>query len=246
MRCAAIGGVLAELLHEPAHEVRSDAVNAIVVIPELRNRRLAFIQIVHGKAGLIANDANSSVFDRSKTVRRHRQAGDFERHGAQDIAVVQRHLQALVEVLVVHVMDAVHRMHIGPRQPLHHAVELGEDLVIVEILPRHRRCAGRDLIAGDFVPAAVDHSDFFFTVYYGYYAIFEAIWNGQTPGKRLLRIRVIKETGRPITPVESVARNLLRIVDQLPAFYAVGIASVLRANRGSDWEIYVTASGWKT
>jgi len=68
---------------------------------------------------------------------------------------------------------------------------------------------------------------FFFTVYYGYFAIFEAIWNGQTPGKRLMRIRVIKETGRPITPVESVARNLLRIVDQLPAFYAVGIASVL-------------------
>jgi len=73
---------------------------------------------------------------------------------------------------------------------------------------------------------------FFFTVYYGYYAIFEAVWNGQTPGKRLLRIRVIKETGRPITPVESVARNLLRIVDQLPAFYAVGIASVLLSKQG--------------
>lgn len=72
---------------------------------------------------------------------------------------------------------------------------------------------------------------FFFTVYYGYYAIFEAIWNGQTPGKRR-RIRVIKETGRPITPVESVARNLLRIVDQLPAFYAVGIASVLLSKQG--------------
>jgi len=73
---------------------------------------------------------------------------------------------------------------------------------------------------------------FFFTVYYGYFAIFEAIWNGQTPGKRLLRIRVIKETCRPITPVESVARNLLRIVDQLPAFYAVGIASVLLSKQG--------------
>jgi uncharacterized RDD family membrane protein YckC len=73
---------------------------------------------------------------------------------------------------------------------------------------------------------------FFFTIYYGYFAIFEAIWNGQTPGKRLLRIRVIKETGRPITPVESVARNLLRIVDQLPAFYAVGISSVLLSKQG--------------
>jgi hypothetical protein len=36
---------------------------------------------------------------------------------------------------------------------------------------------------------------------------------------------VIKESGRPITPSESVARNLMRIVDQLPFFYGIGIAS---------------------
>jgi uncharacterized RDD family membrane protein YckC len=68
---------------------------------------------------------------------------------------------------------------------------------------------------------------FAFCLYFGYFAIFEAVWNGQTPGKRVVRIRVIKETGRPIAPVESVARNLMRIVDQLPAVYAVGIVSVL-------------------
>ena len=69
---------------------------------------------------------------------------------------MQRHFEALVEVLVVHVVDAVHRMHIGPREPLHRGVELGEDLVIVEILARHRRRRRRDLLAGDFVTAAVD------------------------------------------------------------------------------------------
>jgi uncharacterized RDD family membrane protein YckC len=68
---------------------------------------------------------------------------------------------------------------------------------------------------------------FAFSIYFGYFAVFEAIWNGQTPGKRVVRIRVIKETGRPIAPAESVARNLMRIVDQLPALYAVGIVSVL-------------------
>ncbi|MFZ3215618.1 MAG: RDD family protein [Candidatus Acidiferrales bacterium] len=73
---------------------------------------------------------------------------------------------------------------------------------------------------------------FFFALYFGYFAFFEAIWNGQTPGKRLCGIRVIKETGRPITPVEAVARNLLRIVDQLPAFYGVGITSVLLSKQG--------------
>ena len=148
--------MLAELLHEARHEVRSDAVHPIVVVPELRDRRLAFIHIVDGEAGLIPDDADLSVFDRRKTIRRHRQAGDPERHGAQDIPVVQRHFQALVEVLVVHVVDAVHRMHIGPREPLHHGVELGEDLVIIEILARHRRRCRRDLLAGDFVTATVD------------------------------------------------------------------------------------------
>jgi uncharacterized RDD family membrane protein YckC len=66
-----------------------------------------------------------------------------------------------------------------------------------------------------------------FSFYYGYFALFEAIWNGQTPGKRAAKIRVIKESGRPITPAESVARNMMRIVDQLPIFYGIGIASVL-------------------
>jgi uncharacterized RDD family membrane protein YckC len=72
---------------------------------------------------------------------------------------------------------------------------------------------------------------FFFALYFGYFAFFEAIWNGQTPGKRVARIRVIKETGRPINPPESLARNLMRLVDQLPAFYATGIVSVLLSRK---------------
>jgi uncharacterized RDD family membrane protein YckC len=67
----------------------------------------------------------------------------------------------------------------------------------------------------------------YFLLYFGYFTIFEIIWNGQTPGKKKEGLRVIKDSGRPITPAESVGRNLLRIVDQLPAFYAVGIGSVL-------------------
>lgn len=62
-----------------------------------------------------------------------------------------------------------------------------------------------------------------FTVYYGYFALFEIFWNGQTPGKRQIGIRVIKDTGRRLTPLETIARNLLRIVDQLPGFYAVAM-----------------------
>src|ERR1700733_11099961 len=62
-----------------------------------------------------------------------------------------------------------------------------------------------------------------FIVFFGYFAIFEAIWNGQTPGKRITHIRVIKDSGQPITAIDAVGRNLLRIVDQLPVFYGVGV-----------------------
>jgi len=66
-----------------------------------------------------------------------------------------------------------------------------------------------------------------FLLYFGYYAFFEIMWRGQTPGKRQVGIRVIKDSGRPLTPSESIGRNLMRIVDWLPALYAVGIVSML-------------------
>jgi uncharacterized RDD family membrane protein YckC len=65
---------------------------------------------------------------------------------------------------------------------------------------------------------------FYFLLYFGYYAFFEIFWNGQTPGKRKAGIRVIKDSGRPLTPAESIGRNLMRIVDWLPFLYGVGIA----------------------
>jgi len=61
-----------------------------------------------------------------------------------------------------------------------------------------------------------------FCFYWGYYAFFETIWQGQTPGKRQAGIRVIKDTGRSITAFEAIARNLVRVVDQFPGIYAVG------------------------
>ena len=64
---------------------------------------------------------------------------------------------------------------------------------------------------------------FYFLLNYGYFIFFEAVWNGQTPGKRLTHIRVIKDSGQPITAIDAVARNLLRIVDQLPFAYGIGV-----------------------
>ena len=62
---------------------------------------------------------------------------------------------------------------------------------------------------------------------FGYFAMFEAFWNGQTPGKRWTHLRVIKDSGRPINAYDAILRNLLRIVDNLPTLYAIGIVTML-------------------
>jgi len=72
---------------------------------------------------------------------------------------------------------------------------------------------------------------FGFILYYAYFAAFEILWNGQTPGKRWVGLRVISESGRPIGAFEAILRNLLRIVDQLPAIYAVGTVSMFLTSR---------------
>ena len=66
-----------------------------------------------------------------------------------------------------------------------------------------------------------------FCINWGYYAIFESLWKGQTPGKRWAGIRVIKDSGRPINAFEAIARNLIRFVDFLPLFYGVGVITML-------------------
>jgi uncharacterized RDD family membrane protein YckC len=67
---------------------------------------------------------------------------------------------------------------------------------------------------------------FYFLLYWGYFSLFEAFWNGQTPGKKLMKIRVIKDTGRQVTLFEALARNLLRVVDSQP-FYLIGVITML-------------------
>jgi uncharacterized RDD family membrane protein YckC len=62
--------------------------------------------------------------------------------------------------------------------------------------------------------------------YWGYYIFFEMLWNGQSPGKRWVGLRVIRADGTPITLSESLIRNLVRIIDFLPAAYGVGVVTM--------------------
>jgi uncharacterized RDD family membrane protein YckC len=58
-----------------------------------------------------------------------------------------------------------------------------------------------------------------FVLSWFYGGLFEALWNGQTPGKRLLGIRVVSVEGQPITPFQAILRNILREVDAQPMWF---------------------------
>jgi uncharacterized RDD family membrane protein YckC len=74
-----------------------------------------------------------------------------------------------------------------------------------------------------------------FLIFASYFIFFEWLWDGQTPGKRLMKLRVIREDGRPITLWEAIARNLLRVFDAVPGFvipiYSVGLIVIFLSRR---------------
>lgn len=74
-----------------------------------------------------------------------------------------------------------------------------------------------------------------FAVYVGYFVWFELFWQGQTPGKRRVHIRVIRDDGRPCGLQQSTLRALLRPVDDLLFIGAFLIALTPREKRIGDW-----------
>jgi uncharacterized RDD family membrane protein YckC len=60
-----------------------------------------------------------------------------------------------------------------------------------------------------------------------YHLFFELIWNGQTPGKRSVKIRVVQANGMPASPTAIIIRNFVRLFDFLPLFYGVGMLATL-------------------
>ncbi len=60
-----------------------------------------------------------------------------------------------------------------------------------------------------------------FILYQGYYIFFEVRWKGQSPGKRLMKLRVISENGIPVTFYQAAIRNILRIIDMLPPVFFI-------------------------
>ncbi len=61
-----------------------------------------------------------------------------------------------------------------------------------------------------------------FAILWGYYILFEIVWNGQSPGKRWQGLRVLRLDGTPVSASEATIRNLIRIVDFYPSLMGLG------------------------
>jgi uncharacterized membrane protein SpoIIM required for sporulation/uncharacterized RDD family membrane protein YckC len=71
-----------------------------------------------------------------------------------------------------------------------------------------------------------------FAVWTGYFILFEGLRQGQTPGKRMVGIRVVSDTGNAVSLSAAAARNLMRIADFLPPPYLTGALLVALHPRG--------------
>ncbi|GAC1508991.1 MAG: hypothetical protein NVS1B3_10660 [Candidatus Dormibacteraceae bacterium] len=71
-----------------------------------------------------------------------------------------------------------------------------------------------------------------FVVIFGYFWLSEALWSGQTIGKKAFRLRAVGDRGEPLTFVQAGIRNIVRIVDFLPYGYGVGLIVLFANGKG--------------
>jgi uncharacterized RDD family membrane protein YckC len=95
---------------------------------------------------------------------------------------------------------------------------LGVEVVLVLGTGHHLRAGGAVMSGGTLIAL--------FLLEWVYFVAFEAAWNGTTPGKRALRLRVVKAGGYPLSLMDAVLRNLLRTADFLPVGYLLGLVAM--------------------
>jgi uncharacterized RDD family membrane protein YckC len=66
-----------------------------------------------------------------------------------------------------------------------------------------------------------------FAIFFGYFIAFETLWNGRTPGKRLVGIRVVRDGGFPVDFSSAVIRNVVRVLEASLGFYIISAVCAL-------------------
>lgn len=70
-----------------------------------------------------------------------------------------------------------------------------------------------------------------FAVITFYDVFFEVFQSGRTPGKRLNGLRVVRDSGHPVTFLTSAVRNVIRPIDFLPSVYLLGAIVILSTRK---------------
>jgi uncharacterized RDD family membrane protein YckC len=70
-----------------------------------------------------------------------------------------------------------------------------------------------------------------FLIAWSYFVLLEWLWQGQTVGKRIYGLRVIRDDGAPAGFIAVFIRNLIRIIDFLPLFYGLGLLMIIGTSR---------------
>jgi len=103
-------------------------------------------------------------------------------------------------------------------------------LALLQLQVKFGVAASRDA-SGAWVMALLGAMQF--AILWLYYVLFEALGDGQTPGKRLMKLRVVKDGGLSVTFEASAIRNIVRAIDLQPIFlYAVGLVTIMANARG--------------
>lgn len=101
-------------------------------------------------------------------------------------------------------------------------------LVFVGALWAFSLLSGRFPVAGPFFGILILAT---FTLAWSYFVLLEWLWQGQTVGKRLYGLRVIRADGAPAGFVAVLVRNVIRVVDFLPLFYGLGLLMIIFSSR---------------
>ena len=129
-------------------------VGAVVIITV--TGEVALSHIVYIEASLITDDFHLGILHGTDRVDHMREAGNTRSKGTAHISIDKGHLSCLIEVLVVHIVDEVQRVHINVSEPVEHIAETGLQFFPCEVLAGDGTELRTALLAGLGIHTAVD------------------------------------------------------------------------------------------
>ena len=149
-----VGSPAGQALHKAIHHHGGQLVHSRIIVAELGV--IPLNGKVRGDALFVPDGSYLGILDGGQAVHHHGKPGKAAGGGADDILVVEGHLQPLVAVFVVHEVDDVQGVDIELGEPFAHILKPAVHIVKLEGTIRHLSHALAELVSVPFVPAVVD------------------------------------------------------------------------------------------